>query len=359
MSDYPRYDVAVFVGRFRPLHSGHAAVIREAFERADHVVCVIGSADQARDPRNPFTSEEVAEMLRRFNPAIITVRQRDVGNPALWCSEVSEKVYAATNAYVETENPRIALIGHSKDQSSYYLKMFPQWESIEVENFADINAADIRNDLYTYTQPRQAVIDLLANEAIPSTTAHFLADWIADGHLEQLREERSFMLRYLSQFDCEGNRQYGIKPKFYTCDNVVLHSGHILLVKRGAMPGMGLWALPGGHVDDHESAEQASLRELREETRIDVPNRVLRASLTAPYRSTRGRTITNAFVYRLEAEPKGSRREVSLPRVKGGDDAKKAQWFPVTRVLREMRGQLMEDHALIIEWAVNQIKGDY
>jgi len=42
--------------------------------------------------------------------------------------------------------------------------------------------------------------------------------------------------------------------------------GQIVLVKRKAEPGKGCWALPGGFIDDGESAIQASLRELEEET---------------------------------------------------------------------------------------------
>jgi 8-oxo-dGTP diphosphatase len=40
----------------------------------------------------------------------------------------------------------------------------------------------------------------------------------------------------------------------------------ILLTKRNVPPFQGQWCLPGGHIDDYETAEEAVVREVREET---------------------------------------------------------------------------------------------
>ncbi|MCY1381745.1 Bifunctional NMN adenylyltransferase/Nudix hydrolase [compost metagenome] len=88
------------------------------------------------------------------------------------------------------------------------------------------------------------------------------------------------------------------------------------------------------------------MRELREETRLKLPAPVLRGSLRAqeafdhPERSLRGRTITHAFHFEFQAG--------ELPPVKGGDDAAKARWFPLSE-LRAMESQIYEDHFYIIE----------
>jgi mutator protein MutT len=51
---------------------------------------------------------------------------------------------------------------------------------------------------------------------------------------------------------------------------VVLHEGKILLEKRKNAPGKGKWSIPGGLVELGESTEQAVIREVKEETGLEV-----------------------------------------------------------------------------------------
>jgi 8-oxo-dGTP diphosphatase len=46
--------------------------------------------------------------------------------------------------------------------------------------------------------------------------------------------------------------------------------GKILLIKRGSRVFRGYWALPGGRVEPKETVEQAVVREVKEETGLDV-----------------------------------------------------------------------------------------
>ncbi|MGW4483500.1 NUDIX hydrolase [Amycolatopsis sp. NPDC004368] len=46
--------------------------------------------------------------------------------------------------------------------------------------------------------------------------------------------------------------------------------GRLLLIQRGHDPGAGLWSLPGGRVEKGETDTEAVVRELREETGLDV-----------------------------------------------------------------------------------------
>jgi ADP-ribose pyrophosphatase YjhB (NUDIX family) len=56
------------------------------------------------------------------------------------------------------------------------------------------------------------------------------------------------------------------------CVGAVVHdaAGRLLLIQRGHDPHRGLWSLPGGRIEAGESPEQAVVREVREETGLDV-----------------------------------------------------------------------------------------
>jgi len=56
------------------------------------------------------------------------------------------------------------------------------------------------------------------------------------------------------------------------CVGAIVHdaAGRLLLIRRGRAPGAGLWSLPGGRVEPDESDAEAVVRELREETGLEV-----------------------------------------------------------------------------------------
>ncbi|MCK0440794.1 NUDIX domain-containing protein [Gordonia alkaliphila] len=51
---------------------------------------------------------------------------------------------------------------------------------------------------------------------------------------------------------------------------LVDEDGRVLLVKRGHDPQRGRWSVPGGHVEPGETFEEAAVREVREETGLEV-----------------------------------------------------------------------------------------
>jgi 8-oxo-dGTP diphosphatase len=110
----------------------------------------------------------------------------------------------------------------------------------------------------------------------------------------------------------------------------------VLLIRRGAPPFEGAWALPGGFVAENEPLELAALRELAEETGLD-PVAPLRQVGTYgdPGRDPRGWTVSVLFAVVLgEGQPAD---------VAGGDDAAEAAWHPVGSL-----PPLAFDHALLV-----------
>lgn len=113
------------------------------------------------------------------------------------------------------------------------------------------------------------------------------------------------------------------------CVGGIVHDdlGRLLLVRRGHEPGMGLWSVPGGRVEQGESDEAAVVREVAEETGLyAVVVRVLGSVLRpAPGGGT--------FVIRdyLMALPPSTtlpaRPEHAAAEPVAGDDASAARWL--------------------------------
>jgi 8-oxo-dGTP diphosphatase len=68
--------------------------------------------------------------------------------------------------------------------------------------------------------------------------------------------------------------------------------GSIILVKRANEPFINQWALPGGIMEPDETIEQTAVREVKEETGLDVNLTHLIGVYTQPDRDPRGRAIS-------------------------------------------------------------------
>lgn len=95
----------------------------------------------------------------------------------------------------------------------------------------------------------------------------------------------------------------------------------LLLVKRGAHPFLGAWALPGGFLQPGETVEQCAMREVTEETGVTPAALAPVGVFSEPGRDPRGWIISNAFASILGED------SVSAA---AGDDAADARWFDVS-----------------------------
>jgi 8-oxo-dGTP diphosphatase len=88
-------------------------------------------------------------------------------------------------------------------------------------------------------------------------------------------------------------------PKL-TVDVVLpMEGGGVVLIKRKNEPFVGRWALPGGFVDVGETVEDAAVREMREETGLDVELVRLVGVYSEPTRDPRGHNVSVVFLARL------------------------------------------------------------
>lgn len=129
---------------------------------------------------------------------------------------------------------------------------------------------------------------------------------------------------------------------------------NVLLIRRGAPPYSGTWALPGGFVrvsdegDQGEDLVEAAVRELREETGLSTRRVFLEQLYTfgTPGRDPRGRVVSVAYYALVPSD--------CVERVRAGDDAAEARWF-AAREAEEL--DLAFDHHDIIRTAIERIRG--
>jgi 8-oxo-dGTP diphosphatase len=69
--------------------------------------------------------------------------------------------------------------------------------------------------------------------------------------------------------ESESARTYPTRP-YLAVSAAVFRDGRVLIVRRARPPAHGFYTLPGGGVELGETLEQAVIREIREETALDI-----------------------------------------------------------------------------------------
>lgn len=104
------------------------------------------------------------------------------------------------------------------------------------------------------------------------------------------------------------------------CNGLVRDGERILLIKRGRPPLQGYWSLPGGMVDLGETLAETVVREVREETGLEVEvTRFLGYADDAIDHDQAGRVQYHFLLMNFEARLLGGE-------LLAGDDAQEARW---------------------------------
>lgn len=94
-------------------------------------------------------------------------------------------------------------------------------------------------------------------------------------------------------------------------DAIILRDNQILLIRRGNEPFKGMLALPGGFVEPDETAEEAVVREVREETGLDVVLLGLVGVYSKPGRDPRGPVVSICYVAKATGGSLGASSDAS------------------------------------------------
>jgi len=305
----------IFIGRFQPVHQGHVHALGIAASQVDQLYILVGSANQCRSIRNPWTFQERSSMLRAklhasriTNFEVIPLNDYRYSNTQ-WMSDVR-----ATAEHYDMGTP--TLFGHMKEGNDY-LTWFPDWKFKSIEAEYAVDATGIRNRMFDLKDPD-----------MPATVQD---DWAF-----YQKEKVTF-----------ANYPFPETLNFNCSDAILECQGHVLLIQRKFAPGRGAWALPGGFRNQRETFLDCAIRELIEETNVRVPEKVLRGSIVKtelfddPSRSFGIPRNTMAVYMRINPNP-----DFSLPRANGADDAALCKWVPLTDALNTI--EMYDDHKDIL-----------
>jgi bifunctional NMN adenylyltransferase/nudix hydrolase len=325
------FDAVVVCARFQPPQRSHFEAIEYGLGEAARVVVLCFGANESRSLINPWPNDDRARLIRAglpSNAAVDLIFLPDVRyDLASWSRRAETCVDEVLGA--------AARIGVITDQAPGLdrLPLPARWDPIERG--------------YAFGQDEQAARHHLLwsdgeipwqnlESECPQSVATELRRFTRRAEYAQLRDEAVYIKSFKASWSGAPH-----PPVFVTVDALVLWSDEVLLIRRGHPPGAGLWALPGGFVDQAETLAEACVRELYEETglRLDPDMSTQRRVFDAPERSLRGRTVTHVFRFELD-------QTASRPAVRGADDAEQASWVRRDDIRSEA---LFEDHYAILQ----------
>ncbi|MCP2014249.1 bifunctional NMN adenylyltransferase/nudix hydrolase [Deinococcus sp. HSC-46F16] len=287
----PRHRSGVYIGRFQPPHTAHLRVMAEALGKVETLVVVIGSAWAPRTLKNPWTAGEREEMVGAGlqEAGVDPARVRFAAVPDhpydedRWLAAVRAGVAAQTGGGSD-----VALIGHLKDDSSYYLRSFPDWPFLPTAVVSPLSATDVRRAYFA------GELESVAGMVPPAVHA-----W-----LEAFRQTPDFAeLEAEAAWLRAAQAEAGTWPPLRVEALAVVRdpAGRVLLVRREERPGRGLLTLPGAEVLPSETLAAAARRAAAGALGVTPDDPALTLSPTpatvydAPGRSVRGRVIAHVF----------------------------------------------------------------
>src|SRR5262249_17837677 len=136
-----------------------------------------------------------------------------------------------------------------------------------------LGATDVRKLYFGIEEPENGIdwADL-----VPVEVAEVMKEFRQTPDFEDIKDEYQYTEDYKKRTRFVG---FDYDPTFVTTDAVVVARGHVLIVRRGHQPGKGQLALPGGFLTKGSRLRENCVKELKEETRINVDANLLRRAI--------------------------------------------------------------------------------
>ena len=138
--------VAVYIGKFQILHNAHYDNIQYCLDNYDQTMIIVGSTNKRISPKYPFSYEDIKNWIKTISKDIVVEPSRDYIDDEDWFDEIREIIVSN----FDTNQFDIRIIGHEKDETSYYLNHFKDFGvDYQPSRYNGISATDIRKKYFS------------------------------------------------------------------------------------------------------------------------------------------------------------------------------------------------------------------
>lgn len=330
--------LSVCIMRGQIIHPGHESIFDRMAKETDVQLVCLGSSNRPEDPSNPFSYRERTEMIGLLHPSFATTPIPDVLKDSVWKKRVTSAVREFVDNY-SGEEPitDIKLYGHTKENEPDLLEMFAMsYDPVACERVQDFHATDIRTAWLKNGQRLSDSYSMILNQKI--------VDWLNERKYSENLQADWLFYNTKEPTDFSGYK-HPETLQFLCADSIVVHQGKVLVIRRKNSPGQGQLALPGGHKENNETCLDCAIRELLEESEMQIDEAVLRASLVDqmlnddPGRNLGITRVSVGFLFDISALEE-------VPNVFVTDETTEAMWIPLEDIEAT---PMFCDHALMIE----------
>jgi bifunctional NMN adenylyltransferase/nudix hydrolase len=298
-------NIGVFIDHFLPFSSPDIFDrIKEATHEKDRVIVFITNACNRASVQRPWTTED--------RKKIITSVLSD--------KELNRVKFCSIRPYLYDTDVFFGVISNNIDDNFNFL--YNLYSKDGMIGFSEIGKNRINYNGSNESCNREVITEYFTSKN-PETflsgnkAGNIIRNFMYSDEYKELAQEYAHIMDYRKMWS---NSPF--PPIFSTVDAVVVANNHILVIKRGGKYGKGWIALPGGFINANEIVIDGCIRELKEETGLNLSHDKMMKSMIFdhPDRDLRGRTITTAFLFHLGMG-------IQFPKVKGNDDADCAWWM--------------------------------